>query len=625
MRYILVISLLLFSKSIFSFAQNPHNDEGAGINSYSYQLKTLRDSLDAIQYAMPSMPKIEGKWTVVKVRKQKDWDEIVPTMKALLDAGQRNIEVRITGKNIVFGQEQKVAQGWNYPDANLRLVGKKAKMIPYGYSFSRSDAGVKREGEFYTLPYTEFNLNDIVIDSKGNEIPLREEVKQVTGDIVRVQGFNPSTRSGVGSKVQDVWKFEIDLPNLSEEQCKDFYVLITRDWTACRHRVIMVKDGYLYFKLPSDDAPSDYQNKLDPNKDWKTYGVRPRYCLINNPIGQGLHFIDGRVYIPANYKSIRICKDARLFQFNNCTLKSLSIEGFKVSGAGSISLIYLYNNKFVSGAWIKDNTISNISGLAVTVYGCENTCIANNVIENTRLGAITCGGKNNTVLNNRLRNIGWMLNTRAIVGGGTRLHIVGNTIEDFNYSAIACGSTTANEKASPLEYIIERNTIRYSQSFAENYLFHTQGDGGAIYIGPQNTRGIIRNNFIENYKGIGSNRGIFLDDGGKNLAIYGNYIKGVSNSYDIDLRYCTTYSQGIPDHNTNNLVFMNILTGYYRFEGRQEEDNCVVGENILLNGVNEGKNKLRVRRKSDDVVLDKSGGRKGIGGTPVDSFIKDKF
>ena len=543
-------------------------------NAQSAEIAVLRDSLDAIQYEIPSMLAIQGKWTVVKVRKQKDWDEIATTMKTLLDAGHRNIKVKVTGKNIVFGQESKVIQGWNYPNANIRIIGNKAKMLPYGYTFSRNDSGVQKEGSFYTFSYTEFNLNDIVIDSKGNEIPLREEVKQVTGDIVKVQGFKSSN----GSSSDDVWKFEIDLPNLSEEQCKDFYVLMTCDWTSARHKVVKVENGWLYYHLDSEDLHSD----RDPNVDWKQYRVRPRYRLINSPVSKGVHTVNGKIYIPYQYKKVCVNKGGQLITFAYCHFNSLEISGFKLNGCGSATPFGVYSSTFEQSAYIHDNTFANMSGLAISIAYNKNVTISNNSVTNTREQAIAGGGTNTTICGNRLKNIGWMLNTRAITGGGENLHICDNVIEDFNYGAIAVGSTTSNDKAGKLTYIIERNTIRLTKDFTDNYLQNTLADGGGIYIGPQCTQGIIRNNVVENIKGIHSNRGIFLDDGAKNLAIYGNLILNTANSYDIDLRYCKTYASGIPDHNTNNSMFDNILTGTYRFQDGGTGSNCVEGENPVV-------------------------------------------
>ena len=551
----------------------------APANAQSEELITLRDSLNAIQYEIPTKPLVQGKWTEIKVRDQKNWDKLTATIKTLLDAGHKNILVKITGKNIVFGQESKVIQGWNYPDANIQIIGKRAKMVPFGYTFSNKDAKAKKEVMFYTLPYTEFNLNDIIIDSNGNEIPLRGEVKQVRGDIEKVQEFKSSN----GSRNDDVWRLQIELPNLSEEQCRDFYVLLTRDWTSARHKVVKVQERWLYYRLNSEDLNSD----RNPNVDWKQYRIRPRYRLINCPVSDGLHIANGKIYIPYQYHKIRVNKGGQLITFAYCHFNSLEISGFNLNGCGGATPFGVYSSTFEEGAYIHDNTFTNMSGLAISTAFNKNVTISNNSITNTRVQAIAGDGTNTTICGNRLKNIGWMLNTRAITGGGKRLHICDNVIEDFNYSAIACGSTLPNDKAKPQTYIIERNIIRQSKDFTDNYLQNTLADGGGIYIGPQCKQGVIRNNVVENIKGIHSNRGVFLDDGVKNLAIYGNLIVNVGNSYDIDLRYCKTYSQGIPDHNTNNSMFDNILTGTYRFQGGGRGSNCVEGENLKVQGVQE--------------------------------------
>lgn len=554
----------------------------------------LRDSLDAVHYDIPSVYHARNRSFVIKVKSQKDWDNIIPTLKESLDAGKQNIVVKVCGKGIVYGKDDKVVQGWKYPHASIRFIGKKAQLIPNGSTYYYSNTNKQEAGVFYSFPYTDFGLNDIVLDSKGNEIYLREDVKQVTGNILKVQG-----------EKNDIWKFQIDLPDLSEEQCKDFYVLMTRDWTSARHKVVMVKGGWLFYHLDSEDLHSD----RNPNVDWTQYRVRPRYRLINSPVSEGVHFVNGRVYIPKHYKSIRINKSGRLITFAHCQFKSLEITGFKLNGCGGQSVFGIYSCIFTNGAYIHNNIFTCLSSMAVSTAYNENVMIANNVISNTREQAIAGGGKNTIICGNKLKNIGWMLNTRAITGGGERLHICDNVIEDFNYAAIACGSTIPNKESTILTFIIEHNTIRLTKEYTDNYIKNTLADGGGIYIGPQCTQGIIRNNVIENIKGINSNRGIFLDDGAKNLSIYGNFINNTANSYDIDLRYCTTYSAGIPDHNTKNIIIQNIMTGTYRFE---DDDNhtCITGENVLLGNLN----KVSVLHRKDDL--------KSVRSVKIDSFVK---
>ena len=587
-------------------------------NAQRADIAALRDSLDAVSYAVPQMPVISGRWTVINVRTQTDWDKIKETLKASLAAGNENILVKITGKNIVFGKEKMEIINWKYPKANIRIDGSGAKMISYGYTFKYCDKKAKKVVGFYSFPFSEFGLDDIVVDGKGNEVAFREEVRQVTSDVVKVQEFK-------GLRVQDIWKFQIDLPDLTEEQCKDFYVLMTRDWTSARHKVVMVKDGWLYYHLDSDDLHSD----RDPNVDWKQYKVRPRYRLINSPVSRGLHTADGRIYIPKQYKSIRVNKGGQLITFAYCDFNSLEIKGFELNGCGSgYATIGIYSSFFREGAFVHDNSFCNISLMAISTAQNTNVVISNNIINSTRQQAIEGGGKNTAITGNRLKYIGWMLNTRAITGGGEQMHICDNVIEDFNYSAIACGSTTSNDKATKLTYIIERNTVRLTEEFTDNYIQNTLGDGGGIYVGPQCKQGIIRNNVVENIKGIHSNRGIFLDDGAKNLAIYGNLIINTDNSYDIDLRLSKGYSAGIPDHNTNNSIFQNIMTGGYRFQDAGEGSNCIGGENVLLGTGKEQKTVVELKQWVEDMEAQNSKEFKVQGvldKIPVDGFVKKQI
>lgn len=542
-------------------------------NAQRIDIAHLRDSLDAISFAVPQKPVITGRWTVINVRTQADWDNIQKTLKASLAARNKNTFVKITGKNIEFGRVKNEIIDWRYPKANIRIDGGSGKMLPFGYTFKKCDRRSKQHQDFYSLPYNEFDINDIVLDGKGNEISLREETKQVSGDIIKVQGGN-------STKVQDdVWKFEVDLPDLSEDQCKDFYVLMTRDWTSARHSVIKVQDGWLYYHLDSEDLHSD----RNPNVDWTQYRVRPRYTLINNPVSKGLHIVGGRIYVPTKYKQVRVNKGGQLITFAYCHFNSLEITGFQLNGCGGKGTpIGLYSCTLNQGAFIHHNTFTNISSLSISTANNENVVIADNTIANTREQAIAGGGINTTIARNSLRNIGWMLNTRAITGGGDSLHICDNVIEDFNYSAIAVGSRAPTRDSVVLNYIIERNVVRLTKKFTENYVAKSLADGGGIYTGPQCTRGIIRNNVIENIKGIHSNRGIFLDDGSKNLAIYGNLIIGTANSYDIDLRLSREFEKDIPDHNTRNSIFDNILTGGYRFQDAGKGSRCIGGQNVLL-------------------------------------------
>ena len=590
------------------------------------EFAALRDSLDRITFPLPVFHKFTSS-TVIYVETQKQWDNLSNTIKNELRNGNRAIEVKVTASSLVYGEVMQGLEGLNFPDANIRIHANNTSMIPFGPSFKKKCKA--KRGAFYVYPYTEFDINDIVIDSNNLPLSLYSNCFQIETPIEEVVDEGKvKVNNSDGSLykiITKIWRFKTDLPDLSETECKDFYIFMTRHWTSMRHRVKKVENGYLFFYLESEEAPSLYQMVMDPNSDIQYYNTYPRCRYFNSPISDGIHIKWGELYVPKEIKKIKIVKGARLFSVSNCHLNSLEISGFNVLGAGNLTCVFVSGSSFIDQMWVRDNSFSNLSGSAILVINSENVCIYNNTIQHTRRNAISCSGKNVTIWKNLLRNIGFMYNTMALSFGGTGCHILENTIEDFNYSGIAGGGTLSNKNTPKLTFIIERNVIRYSEDFAAHYLEKTVADGGGIYIGPQCTQGIIRNNVVENIKGIHSNRGIFLDDGAKNLAIYGNLIMNTANSYDIDLRLTGTYAAGIPDHNTNNSIFQNIMTGGYRFQDAGEGSNCIGGDNVLLGTGPAQKTVVDLKHRVEDVTENGMDLETAVKKVPVDGFVKKQI
>lgn len=541
-------------------------------------LTTICDSLEAIQYPATQIKEWKPQMIII-IKSQEDWGSINNKINGYLREGKCNILVDVRVNNICF-DKGLVFSNLNYPKANIRIIGSNAKIHANEYIYKRKNG--KKYNGFYYHPYPNFGLSDLFIDEKGNEIPLREQVFEIDKKIEEVTMFGKTYFKKFGTDKTDsitkIWRFPISMSDLTEEECKDFYILLTRDWISCRHPVYKVEGGFLYFYM---DSP-DFMSSVTPNCDKEKYNVNPRIRLINSPISTGLHYKNGVLYVPSRYNSIRAVKGYRLLTLTNCVFNSFEISGFSINGSGDGSVIDINNCRFKEAMLIRNNQFRNLSNLAIFSSKSENICVTGNEISNTRVGAIQCSGVNTTINNNHLQYIGWMLNTRAIIGGGEYLHVCNNSVEDFYYAAITTGSVASNKKAVKLTYIIERNLIRQNKKYTDNYLYNSLADGGGMYIGPQCTQGIIRHNVVVNMKGIYSNRGIFLDDGAKNLSVYGNLICNTSNCYDIDLRLCHTYANGIPDHNNNNTIFNNILTGGYRFQDAGLKSNCTGGQNILL-------------------------------------------
>lgn len=598
-NWVIILCSYLFVLSPITYANCQGN-----VSVDSETINNIKDSLDRISYSTPEIPRMKGKKIVMCIRSIEKWKQLSATLRDLLEEGYKNIVINVCCE-LENGAGQLLIQDIMYPDANIKIVGKRAKYNYRNYEFTTDSPDLRDEGDFYSYPYNSYRLDDFIADDNGCELLLREEVKLVEGNIIRVQGF----KSSKGLSSDDVWKFHIELPNLSEEQCKDFYVLLTRDWTSARHKVVKVQDGWLYFHLDSDDLHSD----RNPNVDWTQYGVRPRYRLINSPVSSGVHVVNGRIYIPKRYQKAFIRKGARLLTVKNCHLNSMEVSGFKIIGGGMDWMMAVNSSRFETGMFITKNQLSHINYFgAIILTNSENVVISDNTITDTRNGAIYMEqGSCTTICGNHLKNIGWMLNTMAIKGSGDRLHVCDNVIEDFNYSAISVGSRAATRDSISLNYIVERNIIKLNDAYRNNYLINTLSDGGGIYTGPSCTSGIIRNNVIIGIKGIHSNRGIFLDDGAKNLSIYGNLVMNTDNSYDIDLRWSNDLKSTILDHNTNNLIFQNILTGGYRFQDTGHHgDGCMGGQNLLSGLGNKQKVVVNLNKRASDYQVEGCGYKK---------------
>lgn len=177
--------------------------------------------------------------------------------------------------------------------------------------------------------------------------------------------------------------------------------------------------------------------------------------------------------------------------------------------------------------------------------------------------------------------------------------------------------------------VIERNEICYSPEYFNNAWKYTLMDAGAIYTFTKMDDVTIRRNYIHDYTGAKDYRGIFCDDGAQNIKIYGNIIHNVKGSYDIDLRYTSAenVAKNVPDFNTCNQMFGNIMDGYYRFEGIPNKDDRYIhgsnylvgdgslkkrnsvknlqkqGEDIMLSGISSisiGKDNLKILKKTDN-------------------------
>ncbi len=233
-------------------------------------------------------------------------------------------------------------------------------------------------------------------------------------------------------------------------------------------------------------------------------------------------------------------------------------------------------------------TLSAARGVAIYADKTDNIAVRHSEFHDNYLDVIslsnTCA--NVVIQDNRFYNNGkGVRNSFCIVCRGGNYHISKNEIRDFNYGGIGVGVWYKSSKGSlPAYGVVEQNHIYYTSEYIADKASWTLVDGGAIYLWSKNDGAVIRHNFIHDYEGMDSNRGIYCDDGTSNCSIYGNIILNIGNCYSIDLRRSLLLDRqniGLRS-NVNNRIFGNVFNNSFCFQGRSDDKTSFKGGNIIL-------------------------------------------
>ncbi len=315
--------------------------------------------------------------------------------------------------------------------------------------------------------------------------------------------------------------------------------------------VLSAENGFLTFECKSSYKPDAYMRSWTPN---------PMFFLTyktKKGIDNGLPTL-----LSVGDKAIINIENLKLIGSTDCILKNKGIVRlngcyFTKGNSGAI---------FSSGSiYINHCTFSNIRNFGIV---CDNESYSD--ICNSRFEAIGLKGTNG-----------------ACIQSPSKLYVADCTFKNFNYSAIITGNISTDDEKNISISIIERNTMVWNKSWIEKIIGYGLKDSGAIYIGTNNKRAIIRNNTILNFGGHGLNRGIMCDDGSYNLTIYGNVISNTANYYDIDSRECSAdVGRKIPKGyamNTNNFIGYNYCDGKIKAQGASMKNNgCTFIQNHIL-------------------------------------------
>jgi len=384
---------------------------------------------------------------------------------------------------------------------------------------------------------------------------------QMDGDMGSKTEMSPDTVEVIDAKEK---LCRIHLNSIPERTPKKIQLT---EWYLTRfYEVESVKDGWCYFHAPELFYMNTFFKEWNVNWD-KGYGkTNPRYRLFykDNP-----------------------CKEGRFLNMRDYRLHQLLIEGVTFLGNGGQSNLMEFYKLSTQGILIRRCLFQDLHTKVLHATHSPNIMFVANRVERDYSSCVFSGpGCDGTIVQKNVfrDNSRGLNNTIDVTMYSKDFYVADNTFHNFHYAAISIGYNWGAPERDSVTGIVERNEMFQDSTFIAEYQQYTLMDGGPIYISTRLEDVVIRYNSIHDVKGMKDNRGIFCDDGAKNLKIYGNVIYDIHNSYCVDSRLVESVAEKVPDYNTGNLLMYNLMAGTYQFEGRRDslEDNVCSSNFIAM-------------------------------------------
>lgn len=496
------------------------------------------------------------------VNNQYDFDRISSNVNSAIKSGKRNITIDIKPGEYAFKNRHLLLK----PDCTgvtVNIVGRGAKLYGCGENVSKS------------FDYNSSHIKDATpVDLWGAVMQMSELISVVDADAKLCKAKMPA---GCVAEAGDL-------------------VQVSQWYETSVYEVKKVSGGYLYF-IADDLRRIKSAQEWSVNYDYIYGKAFPRMRVFKS------HLANTRIYE---------CQTCNFLTISGNNLKSVTLQGLT----------------FIGNSYSNSDSVIRVNGLSsgsVTIQncafdGCASECVG--VVKSKNVHVRDCDFSNNAVscvyADNWSSNISveschfanngtrWS-NFKTIIMSCQDFYVGNNVMCNSYYAFIGVGVWLGHKCNVPVSGIVEKNEMYYTQDFFDRYKEYTLMDSGAIYTWTQNDDVTIRYNRIHDYIGMKDNRGIFCDDGTRNVKIYGNVITNIPNSYCIDLRACPSVEseakRPIGKVNVGNLVRDNIVDGTVRFEGRKGGNNgCVKGKNIVV--VPEGAQLPKMKVKDLDKAMD---------------------
>lgn len=478
----------------------------------------------------------------IYIKNQTDFNKISQIISDNLACGENDLCIVVCKGEYKFSDKAIVLCNLNNPNANISIMSKFAI--------------VKSQTELCDIPS---DPQGVYLDSQDEYLSLWTAIQE-SSDTVRIVDKKKSLCSIPNT---------FNLP--SERTLQDKYIQVSCWFVSKICPIKRITSDSIYFDA-GDYCKYRLEKGYHINMDYNYAKKNPRVrffalCKPNN--------------------NIKKCKSSNFLTISNCRVKKISMSGFTIIGSNSTnSLINIYNSNATSFD-IKNNIFQNIGGTVLYDVKSENVHFVNNKVKNFYgYGIKSDNGSKGFVASDNTFTNGTLMwtNQFVICTRGENFIITNNRISNFMYGGIGAGLWHGYTDISTCSGMIDHNELFYTEDFLSNPQKYTLMDSGAIYTWTQSDGIIISNNFIHDIDGAKDNRGIFCDDGTKNVTLQDNLILRIKNCYCIDLRNCPSIAKQITAHNTCNSCIGNVVDGNIRFFIK--DASCIMADNIRIGSGN---------------------------------------
>lgn len=457
---------------------------------------------------------------VINIKNQADFDDLNIAISAAIKAGDDIVTVNFASGEYFYKNQHVLLKEVNNPRLVLHFMGDNAKIVGDGgmvngfnnfeYLYLKGENLVNCWSEFYHAKDT-----IEIVDAKSHLCRISHE------------------------GLDDI------------KDAKGKHIQVTMWFKSAVFPITKIDNSYIYFNAGDYAQPiKGYDQTI--NYDYAYAKMFPRYRLFG--------FL----------KTLNVyeCRAACFLDLEDSRLKSLNITGISFNGCSRANHLFILKNVEAESMSVDHCSFSNIGGAVVHITNSNNVTFVNNSVRNTFGAAIVSNNesRNTTIKNNEFRNLDLKVtNSHGVIIQGADFNVSNNLFENFSYSAIGVGNHYKSKGVNPCYGLIKDNNIFLSGDYLQNPEQHTLMDGGAIYLWTQNDGITIEDNYIHDITGMKDNRGIFCDDGTKNVLIKDNIIERIANAHCISLRECAYVASYVPDYNSNNVIKDNYIDGTVRF------------------------------------------------------------